>query len=73
MATYRLEVFQHRDGHHEPVLLHRRDIQAPDEQGAIEKAKEFYATVPKEAEPDGFVLYDGKHVVYEQPRKIRRA
>ncbi len=65
MKQCRLDVFEPRVGQPEAVLKHRRDIFAPDEQTAIEQAKQMYRLFAAKAPLERFVLYEGKRVVYE--------
>ena len=71
MTTYRLDVFEPREGKTAPALRHCRTFDAQNDEAAIERAKGFYDGVAAEARLDGFILYNGERVVYEQPRKTR--
>jgi hypothetical protein len=65
MKQYRLDVFEPRVGQPEAVLKHRRDIYAPDEQTAVEQAKQMYRKFAAGAQLERFVLFDGNRVVFE--------
>jgi len=65
MKHYRIDVFEPRMGQPEAVLKHRRDIDAADEQTAIEQAKQMYRKFSSNAQVERFVLYDAERIVFE--------